>query len=267
MSANLKNNNNLNNHLFSNINPLGIPKVLKNTAIPFRFYDNEQLINLIQKYKNKIAAIIVEPIRNDAPNKIALKNIRKIANKNKIILIFDEISSGFRICNGGSHIKLKVNPDIAVFGKGLGNGYPIAAILGRKKIMKICEKIFISSTNWMEATGYVAALNTIKKFEKKKLYKKLIINGKKVKKIWEEAAKKYNIKLDIYGIDPLSKFDFKYTKKKNLIAKKILISTMIENKILGSNIYYAMSAHKDEHFKKFSKALDLAFLKISKKIN
>ncbi len=267
MSANLKNNNNLNNHLFNNINPLGVPKVLKNTAIPFRFYDNKQLINLIKKYKNKIAAIIVEPIRNDEPNKIALENIYKIAKKNSIILIFDEISSGFRICNGGSHLKLKVNPDIAVFGKGLGNGYPIAAILGRKEIMKICDKIFISSTNWMEATGYTAALSTIKKFEKRKLYKKLIANGKKVKKIWLDVAKKYNVKINTYGIDPLAKFDFKYSKTKNLIAKKILISTMIENKILASNIYYAMSAHTDNHFKKFSKSLELAFLRISKKIN
>jgi glutamate-1-semialdehyde aminotransferase len=91
-----------------------------------------------------------------------------LANKNKIVLIFDECSSGFRETFGGIHLKYKVNPDICMFGKALGNGYAITSIIGKRKIMNKASDSFISSTFWSERIGYVAGCKTLEIMKKEK---------------------------------------------------------------------------------------------------
>ena len=115
---------------------LGVPKNLSNTAIPFKYNDKDDFDKLIKKYNGKIAAIIMEPVRNQKANIEFLKHIRQTTKQKKIVLIFDEITSGFHDNIGGIHLKYGIYPDIAVFGKAMGNGTPISAILG-KKIMNI----------------------------------------------------------------------------------------------------------------------------------
>ena len=99
-----------------------------------------------------------------------MKNIRKLCDKKNLILIFDECTSGFRETFGGIHKLFGVNPDIAIFGKALGNGYPINANIGKEKIMKSANLSFISSTFWTERLGPVAALKTIEIMEKNKTW-------------------------------------------------------------------------------------------------
>ena len=96
-----------------------------------------------------------------------MKNVRNICDKNNIILIFDECTSGFRETFGGLHLKYNVYPDIAVFGKALGNGHPITAVIGKRNIMEKAKSSFISSTFWSDRSGPVAALKTLEVMEKK----------------------------------------------------------------------------------------------------
>ena len=107
-----------------------------------------------------------------------LKEIRSFCNQKKIILIFDECTSGFRETYGGIHKNYNITPDIALFGKCLGNGYPITAILGKKKYLKKASKSFISSTFWTENSGFVAALKTLEIMKKKKTFGKKLEIGK-----------------------------------------------------------------------------------------
>ena len=144
LAANLKSKNNLNTHLLKGLKSVGVPKSLKNTVFSFRM-NNFKDLEKIKKIKY-LAAIVMEVQREREPNLKFLYEIRKHCNEKKIILIFDECTSGFRETYGGIHKKYKISPDLVTFGKCLGNGYPITAILGKKKYLKYASKSFISST-------------------------------------------------------------------------------------------------------------------------
>ena len=152
-------------HLLSGLRPKGVPRALKGTVIPFEYNDTKKFLSLIARYKNRIAAVVMEPIRNYYPQEGFLETIREVTQKSKIVLVFDEITSGWRLTSGGSHLNFKVYPDICVFAKGMSNGYPMAAIIGRKKVMQEAQNTFISSTYWTERVGPTAALATIKKMK------------------------------------------------------------------------------------------------------
>ena len=197
---------NLDQHLMSGLNYDGIPSELKNTSFPFPYNNFEYLRRLINK--KKIGIIKMEVMRNIKPQDNFLRKVRKICNEKKIILIFDECTSGYRENMGGIHLKFKVNPDIAIFGKALGSGYAINAIIGKRKIMKKAENTFISSTFWGERIGYTAALSSIKEFERLKVFKKIENNGKLIKSLWLDLSKKYQVPIKIMGTNAIPSFEF-----------------------------------------------------------
>ena len=186
LAANLKTNKNLSNHLFDGLNPKGVPKKLKNTIFPFEYNNFEQLRKII-KTKN-IGVVKMEVSRNFPPENNFLQKIREITTKNNIVLIFDECTSGFRRSNGGLHKYYKVNPDIAVFGKALGNGYAITAVIGKKNIMNFAQDTFISSTFWTERIGPTAALKTLEVMKKTKSWEKITNLGEEIQESWKKIA-------------------------------------------------------------------------------
>ena len=108
----------------------------------------------------------MEVSRNFETNNNFLKKVRDISNKRKIILIFDECTSGFRQTFGGLHKYYKVEPDLAIFGKAMGNGYAINAVIGKKKVMKFASQTFISSTFWTEKNWTHSSFKNIRGNEK-----------------------------------------------------------------------------------------------------
>ena len=138
LSANLSNKNALNDQHIAGLEPLGVPAGLAGTNLPFHYNCIEEFQELMRKHEGKIAAVVMEPIRNDDPEDGFLEKIRKATADAGVVLIFDEITAGFRLCVGGSHKILGVEPDMAVFAKGLTNGYPLSAIIGRKRIRLEC---------------------------------------------------------------------------------------------------------------------------------
>tara|TARA_A100000164_G_C21925839_1_gene783010 strand:- start:400 stop:1731 length:1332 start_codon:yes stop_codon:yes gene_type:complete len=259
LSANINSKKNLDQHLMSGLNYDGIPESLKNTSFPFPYNDFEYLYKLINK--KKIGIIKMEVMRNQKPENNFLQKIRKICNEKKIILIFDECTSGYRENMGGIHLNFNVNPDIAIFGKALGSGYAINAIIGKKKIMQKAENTFISSTFWGERIGYTAALSSIKEFERLKAFKKIEKNGKFIKSIWLHFSKKYKIPIKIMGTNAIPIFEFltNHVKRKTYITQE-----MLKNKILATNMIYVTIFHEKKTIKKYIKVLDKIFLDISK---
>ena len=258
LSSNLNNKKNLDNHLMSNLKSQGVMKNLKDSCFPFNYNELHNLKKLINKHN--IGIIIMEVTRNYNPQNDFLKKIRALCNKKNIILIFDECTSGFRENLGGKHLKFKVNPDLAMFGKAMGNGYAINAIIGKRKYMKNAEKTFISSTFWTERVGSVAALSTIKYMEKNKTFKKIIAQGKKIKNKWKELSIKYKIDLDIISMDSIPIFLFKTNHE---IKKKFIINEMLKEGILASNIIYVSISHTDEILKYYFRKLEKIFHKLS----
>ena len=257
LSSNLNNSKNLDKHLMSNLKFKGVVKQLKNTSFPFVYNDFNGLEKLV-KDKN-IGIIKMEVYRNVFPKNNFLKKVRKLCNKKNIILIFDECTSGFRETFGGKHLDFKINPDLAIFGKAIGNGYAINAIIGKEKYMKNFNQTFISSTFWTERSGPIAALETLSQMQKLKTYKIIRQQGKKIKKIWKDASLRTNVKINISGMDSIPIFNF---HKDHNLLKSFFIQEMLKHNILASNSIYVSIVHTDDVLKKYKKLFNQIFDKI-----
>jgi len=261
IASNLSNSKNLDKLLLPGIIPLGVPKGLKGTTLTFNYNDLKTVKTILKKNKD-ICAIKMEVRRNFEPNKNFLKEIKKLCKKYKALLIFDECTSGFRETYGGLHLKYKVDPDIAIFGKALGNGYAINAIIGRSNVMKYAEKTFISSTFWTERIGPTAALKTLEIMKRKKTWKKITKIGSQIKKRWKILSKKHEIPIDIFGLDALCGFTIK--NDKNNYLKSYITQEMLEQGFLASNLIYVSTEHNKKIIDKYFKILDKVFFKIKK---
>ena len=261
LAANLKSKDSLKNHLLKGISPSGVPKELANTIYTFNYNDIDYLRRIIKSDK-KIGIIKMEVSRNYMPKSNFLKKIRKICDENKIILIFDECTSGFRGTFGGLHKLFNVTPDIAIFGKALGNGYAINAIIGKKDIMEKANETFISSTFWTERIGPTAALATLKEFKRQESWKIITKKGNYIRKCWHNIAKKNNIKIKILGIPSISSFLFK--SKNNLKYRTLITQELLKDKILATNTIYLCVKHERRYMNKYLKSLNKVFAIINK---
>ena len=131
----------------------------------------------------------MEVSRNSEPKDDFLVKVRKLADNHNLILIFDECTSGFRQTYGGLHKLYGVEPDMAVFGKALGNGYAITAVIGRKEVMDVTQSTFISSTFWTERIGPTAALKTLEVMEREESWDKITKTGIKITNRWKDLRK------------------------------------------------------------------------------
>jgi glutamate-1-semialdehyde aminotransferase len=265
LAANLSSDESLNGHLLPGLPPKGVPKSLAGTAIPFTYNNIEEFENKFKTHKHELAAVIMEPVRNHLPENNFLKKIRMLTVAEKVPLIFDEITSGFRICEGGAHLHFHVDPDMAVFAKALSNGYPMATIIGNSKIMQSAQDTFISSTNWTERIGPVAAIATINKIKKRKVIKHINSIGKMVQNGWLTLAKKHKLRLVVSGIYPLGHFEFDYPNSQEI--KTLMIQLMLSKGFLTTNAFYASYAHTETIVSDYLKALDLTFKELKNAIN
>ena len=266
LSANLGTENALGEHLISGLSPAGVPKGLTDTSLPFRYNHLHELESIVAANKNELAAIVMEPIRNEEPQPGFLEGVRSLAEEAKAVFIIDEISAGFRMNTGGAHLVIgNVTPDIAVFSKALGNGYPIAAIIGRADVMQAAQKTFISSTNWTERIGPTAAIAMIKKHKRIDAGKHLVWLGEQVQSGWKEIADKHDLAVEISGMKPMSHFAFAHDKAQSM--KAYFIQLMLEQGFLASNLYYAMYVHTEKHVTSYLEAVDKSFEEIARSIH
>ncbi len=260
LAANLGTENALGEHLIQGLDPAGVPKGLAGTALPFRYNQIEELEAIVAKHGNDLAAIVMEPIRNHDPLPGFFDSVRELADISGAVFIIDEVSAGLRMNTGGAHLLYGINPDIAVFSKSLGNGFPIAAIIGKGDVMDSAQKSFISSTMWTERVGPTAALATLKKHREKNVGEHLIKIGKMVQEGWQCCADTAGLKISVGGIYPCSHFGFTHEKPQHL--KSLFIQLMLEQGFLASNLCYTMYAHTPEHVNQYLAAAERAFSEI-----
>ncbi|SHN48636.1 aminotransferase class III-fold pyridoxal phosphate-dependent enzyme [Desulfovibrio litoralis] len=261
LAANVGTDNALGEHLIPGLEPAGVPVELAGTALPFYVNDLESLKNIAEKSKDKLAAIVMEPVRNIYPTPEFLAAVQKLAKDTGAVLIVDEISAGLRINTGGAHLTFdNFTPDIAVFSKALGNGYAISAVIGNADVMQSAQKTFISSTNWTEKVGPTAALATLRKHARVNAGVRLVELGRTVQAGWSKLAEKHGLSLHVGGLEPLSHFSF---DENPLETKAYFIQLMLDKGFLASNLYYAMFAHSDADVESYLHACDQAFKTIS----
>jgi len=259
LSANLKDNSGLNSHLIPGLDPLGVPKKLRNTSFGFNYGDYNMLEKLVQE-KN-IGVIKMEVCRNTQPNINFLKRVRNLATEKKIVLVFDECTSGFRQSLGGLHLAINIIPDIAIFGKALGNGYAITAVLGKDAVMEKAKNSFMSSTFWTERIGPTAGLKTLEIMEREKTFIRITELGNKLISVWKKLSKRHNIKISISGLPSLAKFSIKSSSSQKY--KTFITQEMLKKGFLAGTGVYMSIAHNENIIKKYELVLDEIFYKIS----
>lgn len=262
LSVNLSNLKNLNSHLMKNAPIQGVLKNLKNSAFVFEYNNFKQLEEIVSKHN--IGAVIMEVSRNELPKKNFLQKIRKLTKKKNIVLIFDECTSGFRETFGGLHIKYKVNPDIATFGKALGNGYAINAVVGTDSVMNYTNESFISSTFWTERIGSAAAIKTLEIMDKLKSWNFISKQGAIIKSKWRDLSIKHKIEIKIEGLNALPKFSFKNSS--NNYFKTYISQEFLKRNFLAGNTIYLCIDHNKNILDKYFEIMDEIFFKIKKNI-
>ena len=201
-------------------------------------------------------------MRNERPKNDFLRKVRAITKELGVVLIFDECTSGFRQSFGGLHLEFGVEPDIATFGKALGNGYAITAVVGRKEIMEFAQSSFISSTFWTERLGPAAALKSLEVMERERSWETVSSIGDHMRKMWTEAANIYGLNIVHSGLPALASFNF---SSKNSLAYKTLISQeMLKVGYLAGNSFYACTCHTREMIDEFVGKLLPTFRTIKK---
>ena len=238
LSANIKKKK-LDNHIIPGLPTSGVPNSLANTSYPFEYNNFEQLEKIVKN--NKIGVIKMEVARSTQPKNNFLQRVRKLADKNNIVLIFDECTSGFRQTYGGMHKLYNVEPDIAMYGKALGNGYAITAVVGKKEIMDCAQDSFISSTFWTERIGPAAAIKTLDIMKEIKSWEILPKVGNTISKTWKEIFESVNLKYEIFGTPAIPCFTFKGKNAQKY--KTIFTDMMLDRKILASNVIFTSVVH------------------------
>ncbi len=255
LSANLGDDENLAGHLLPGLEPNGVPSNLKGTVYPFNYNDYEGLLGVINRHD--IGVIKMEVVRNMGPEDNFLHKVRELATEKGIVLIFDECTSGFRETFGGIHKKYGVEPDMAMFGKALGNGYAITATIGRREIMQAAQKSFISSTFWTERIGSAAALKTLEVMERERSWETITTAGLEIRKGWQRLADKYELKINHWGLPALTGFSFESSDA--LKYKTLITQEMLKKGFLAGNSVYVCTEHTPEVIDSFFEELESVF--------
>ncbi|MDD5137067.1 MAG: aminotransferase class III-fold pyridoxal phosphate-dependent enzyme, partial [Candidatus Omnitrophica bacterium] len=264
LSANISHDKALDGHLLPGLNPKGVPRYLKGTSYPFRYNDAGNFLKLVKRFKDRIGVIVMEPVRNDPPQKEFIETIARAAKQLKAVVVVDEITAGFRLNTGGAHLIYGIKPDIAVFAKGMSNGFPMAAVIGKAGVMEKAQDTFISSTYWTDRIGPAAAIATISKIKKENVPHHLGKIGLMVQEGWKDAAAKNDLVIEVSGIYPLGHFSFIY--KEPLVLKTLFTQLMLERGFCASTVFYASFAHTETYVKRDLDAVEESFGIIAKAV-
>jgi len=256
LSANLADDANLDGQLLPGLDPAGVPRGLAGSSIPFNYNRIDELENIIEKHDD-IGVIVMEVIRHHEPENDFLNNVRKIADEIGAVLIFDEITSGWRLNVGGVHALYNVNPDIAVYGKAMSNGYPMAAIVGKRDVMDAAQSTFISSTYWTERIGPVASIATINKMQENNVPSHICKIGDMIRVGWDKLAQENDLKIHTEGISPLPTFILDYDDSQALHT--LFTQEMLGRGYLASKSVYVSYCHNEQNVEKYMEDVDDVF--------
>jgi glutamate-1-semialdehyde 2,1-aminomutase len=256
IAANLADRRELDGHLLPGLEPAGVPHELQATALPFRYNEPGDLRRIVTERGADLAAIVMEPVRGNSPEAGFLEEIRRIATESGAVLIFDEVTSGLRLNTGGAHLTYGVHPDVAVFAKALGNGYPMAAVIGIAAVMEAAQRSFVSSSYWTELIGPTAAIATLTKHRRLDVGTRLTEIGTRVQRGWVSAAQASGLAIEVSGIPPLSHLGFDHNPQ---ATATLYTQLMLERGFLASKAFYASYAHEDHLIDAYLEAVEEIF--------
>ena len=256
LAANLGEDDSLDGHLIPGLEPNGVPRALQGTSMPFQYNGLEGLRVLLENEPD-IGVIYMEPQRSTPPEPGFLEGVRELATKHNAVLIFDECTSGFRRTLGGLHMHYGVEPDIATFGKTLGNGYAITAVIGRESVMQAAQSTFISSTFWTERIGPTAALAALGVMREEDAPNQIHEIGNQVQGRWEELGEANGLTVGTGGLPALASFAIDGLSP--LAVKTWITEKMLDQGYLAGVNLYASIAHTPEILDQYFTTIEPVF--------
>ena len=259
LATNLQNESGLEEHLLPGLEPNGVPRGLAGTVQPFSFNRLDQLERIAASHD--LAAVKMEVQRSSPPDPGFLEGVRELCTRRGIVLIFDECTSGFRETFGGLHLKYGIEPDMAMFGKALGNGYAITATIGRRSVMESAQSTFISSTFWTERIGPTAALKTLDVMEREHSWERITAIGNELRRQWQLLADRHKLRISHNGLPALTGFTIQSSK--SLVYKTLITQQMLKKGYLASSSCYVSLSHESDVMEPYLEALDDVFALIA----
>ena len=256
LAANLREDDSLDGHLIPGLEPNGVPRALQGTSMPFQYNDLEGLRTLL-KNEPDIGVIYMEPQRSTPPEPAFLQGVRELATKHNAVLIFDECTSGFRRTLSGLHMHYGVEPDIATFGKTLGNGYAITAVIGRDSVMQAAQSTFISSTFWTERIGPTAALAALDVMREEDAPQRVHEIGSDVQGRWHQTATDNDLSIKLGGLPALA--NFAIDGRDPVLVKTFIAERMLNKGYLAGVNLYASTAHTADILDDYHDAINTIF--------
>lgn len=235
----------LDSHLFPQIDPTGVPQCLDGSVMPFAYGNVDLLKELLIRHDGQIAAIMMEPLRSDMPPEGYLEEVRQLASAHNVVLIFDEVSTGFRMSAGGVQPVLGITPDMAVFAKSISNGYAMGAVVGKREVMEPAGRMFISSTYWSDTIGLRAALTTLEEVRKRDVPAQLQQLGTKLKETLNAVAAETSCPVTCTGIDTHPRLEFDVDDSVSTSVTTLYIQEMARRKCHGNTSFYLNAAQGD----------------------
>jgi glutamate-1-semialdehyde 2,1-aminomutase len=257
LASNLQGNDSLASHLLPGLDPKGVPTGLKGTVIPFIYNDVDDFERVIRENPD-LGVICIEGARYDFPSESFLNAIKSRARAMNLVVILDEITSGWRMTDGGIYKINGFQPDIVVYAKAMGGGFAISAVVGRRDVMDVAQDTFLSSTMWTERVGFVAGLKTIEILCREKVWNHLIEMGTRIGVGWSMIAQKYGLALNVTDFKPLITMKFKY-QEENLALQTLFTQEMLERGYLAAGSVYVSLAHTKEIIDSYLDAVDQVF--------
>ncbi|MBL9151487.1 MAG: aminotransferase class III-fold pyridoxal phosphate-dependent enzyme [Verrucomicrobiales bacterium] len=248
-------------HLLPGLEPSGVPSGLAGDALTFRYNRLDELDAILAQHGSELAAIVMEPTRQTDPEPGFLEGVRERCDRIGARLIFDEISIGWRLCLGGAHLKFGVTPDLAVFAKALGNGFPIGAVLGNRETMQAAQGSFISSTFWTEGVGPAAALACVKKQMSLDVPAHLARIGSLVIAGWQELGRRQGVPVKTPGRPEMTLLAFDHPEAAALTT--LMTARMLRRGFLAGGAFNPMLAHEPRHVEAYLAALDEVFAEMA----
>ncbi|MBA62820.1 MAG: aminotransferase class III [Planctomycetaceae bacterium] len=256
----------LDSHLFPGIDPIGVPVELSGTVLPFPYDDLDFLETLLEDNREDTAAIIMEPLRSEFPSEGYLSGVRQLADKFDVLLIFDEVSTGFRPTDSGVQPLVGVTPDMAVFAKSLSNGYPMGAVVGTRKAMQPAAQMFISSTYWSDTIGIRAAITTLEELSIRNSVSTIHNTGQILKTEISQLLQKYSLPAVCDGVDwhPYLRF---HTEDNIQLINTLYIQEMAKRSVHTGMSFYINESHGESELSETLGAVEAVFTILRKALD
>ena len=253
-------------YIASTTRDLGVPKAIKDLTHKFYYNDIGSLQKILEDLKDKVAAVILEPVNVVAPENNFLQKVKDLTHQHGAVLIFDETITGFRYANGGAQEFFNVIPDIACFGKGLANGYPVSAVAGKAEIMKLMEEIFFSFTFGGETLSLAASYAVLTKLQREPVIERLFKTGQGLIDRLNVLIREFDLQ-HIFSVSGYPVWSFLIIKDTEQYSawefKTLLLQEMFANGIFMIGTHNISYAHSDPDIENLMKSYRLYFEKVT----